>query len=286
MLAVALVALAALARPDGRHPSDDPTASDPDATGPLPSGRTPLGRTPLGRRFVSHRPHAEPDDRDWASRYADEVAVAAERAVATAARRRSEWEHSQTAVDTTWQAFDDADRAARRAAAAVAFPVPQARRTPAEFADRERFLHRAAAAACRRHELSIGDLNDVIAHRNGWDPRRHPVEQEAVLRRAIRDRLYDAYREAVGRERTAWQTAEVAAAALSSLREEAFAARARVGERVRTPGEQWWAEQWTTDPAAQATQPIALPTPSQHIPAQHIPAQHTPALGAPQLATR
>jgi hypothetical protein len=119
-------------------------------------------------------------------------------------------------------------------------------RTPAEYADRERFLHRSATAACRRHELSIHELNDVLAHRNGWDPTRHPVHQEAALSKAVRDRQFMAYREATTRERQAWHTAGVAAAALRSLREEAAAARLRLNEYVPTPGQLWWAEQWST----------------------------------------
>ena len=56
-----------------------------------------------------------------------------------------------------------------------------------EPAYRERFLHRKAMAACSRKELSALDLSDALAHRKGWDPKRHPVDQEVVLRRAIRE---------------------------------------------------------------------------------------------------
>jgi hypothetical protein len=223
MLAVAFVAVAALSVPDRQNPTDD--------------------RKP--RRDRSTEPGS--DDRDWTRRYADEVAVAASRATATAARRRAEWHESVDAVDAAWQAYDAADVAARRAAAAAAFPARKATRTPAELVDRERYLHRAATAACRRHELSIRQLNDVLAHRGGWDPCRHPVEQEAALRRAVRDRLFMAYREATTRERQAWQTAGVASAAMRSLNAEALAAVLQTGTKSPTAEQQWWAEQWTTE---------------------------------------
>ena len=54
------------------------------------------------------------------------------------------------------------------------------RRKPGENADRQRYLHHAAIAACRNREISIAQLNDVLAHR-GWNPRLHPVVQEVAL---------------------------------------------------------------------------------------------------------
>ncbi|GIG91895.1 hypothetical protein [Plantactinospora endophytica] len=165
-------------------------------------------------------------------RYAEEVAVAAERSAVTAQRRRDEWLAAQEEVEATWQAYETADAAARRFGAAAVLPEPRTPRTPAEYADRERFLHRAAMAACTRQELSVLQLSDALANRNGWDPRRHPAEQEIVLRRAARDSLLAAHRAAEERERIAWRDAEVAAAAARSLREEAFAAASRT-EQVR-----------------------------------------------------
>ena len=158
------------------------------------------------------------------ARYADEVSVAAERATVTAARRREEWLAAQEQVEVAWQAYDEADLVARRLAPGSSLPTPRTPHTPAEYADRERYLHRAAMAACCRRELSVLELSDVLANRNGWDPRRHPVEQELVLRRTVRDRLFVAYHGAQERERAAWQAAELAAVAARSLREEAFAA--------------------------------------------------------------
>ncbi|MEO3929587.1 hypothetical protein ABGB07_37880 [Micromonosporaceae bacterium B7E4] len=175
-------------------------------------------------------------------RYAEEVAVAAERSTVTAQRRRDEWLAAQEAVETAWQAYEAADAAARRVTAAAVLPEPRTPRTPAEYADRERFLHRAAMVACTRQELTVLQLSDALANRNGWDPRRHPAEQEIVLRRAARDSLLAAHRAAEERERAAWRDAEVAAAAARSLREEAFAAASRAAQLRR----------WLPSPAGKA----------------------------------
>ncbi|MDG4823997.1 hypothetical protein O7635_19250 [Asanoa sp. WMMD1127] len=160
-------------------------------------------------------------------RYADEVGVAAQRAEATARRRHEAWLTAQETAERAWTAFEAADRAASRMAAAALLPSPATPQTPQEYAERERWLHRAAMSACAHNELSLLDLNDALAHRNGWDPRRHPVEQEAMLRKAIRDTLRSAERDAARAERFAWETAESAAAAARSLRAEAIAAAER-----------------------------------------------------------
>ena len=189
----------------------------------------------------------EPDDD---LRWAREVAVAADRAAVTAARRRDEWADAQQQVDDAWTAYDEADRAARRAAAAAAYPVLRRRRAPGERADRERYLHGAAIALCRRRQLSIAQLNDILAHR-GWNPRLHPAAQESALLAAVRDHAYDRYLRAAERERQAWAASEQAAAALSSLRAEACAAPVRSGADPAADAN-WWAEQWATAEPARA----------------------------------
>jgi hypothetical protein len=197
-------------------------------------------------------------DQDDASRYAAEIVVAADRAAATAARCRADWEQSLADVDAAWAAYEAADSDARRVTAACAFPTVTRRRRPGENADRERYLHRAATAACRRHEISIRQLNEALAHR-GWNPRLHPVAQEAALRQAARDHRFAAYRAATAREREAWQIAERAAAAVCSLREEAQLAQ--VQTRVPSTEQQWWAEQWESTVPIRSTvdnrQPVA-----------------------------
>ncbi|GIH05784.1 hypothetical protein Rhe02_38510 [Rhizocola hellebori] len=172
------------------------------------------------------------------NRFADEVSVAAQRAAATADRRRAEWLAAQGRVQIAWEAYTACDDQARRLTAAAAIPAPRTPSTPAEYAERERFLHRAAMAACSHRQLSPLDLSDALAHRNGWDPRRHPVEQEMVLRRVARDGLLETYHAAAQQESAAWQVANTATVAARSLREEAYLAadRARQAKRVARPG--------------------------------------------------
>ena len=81
------------------------------------------------------------------SRYSGEVAVAADRAAVTVRRRRAQWLAAQEESEAAWQAFDAADVAARRMAGAAVLPAPHTPQTPAEYVDRERYLHHAAMAA-------------------------------------------------------------------------------------------------------------------------------------------
>ncbi|WBB77820.1 hypothetical protein O7606_16250 [Micromonospora sp. WMMD882] len=163
-------------------------------------------------------------------RYLTEIGVAADRAATTAERRRAEWLAAQDEVEAAWQAYQAGEEDLRRLTAAAALPLPRTPQTPAEYADRERWLHRAASAAYERDELSRTQLDDVLAQRAGWDPRRHPVEQEMVLRRAVRDHLLARHRAAADREQAAWLAAELAAASARSLRDEMRAAAERVPE--------------------------------------------------------
>ncbi|MBO4208783.1 hypothetical protein [Micromonospora echinofusca] len=233
---LAMVVIATLVGRRGPVP-EPPPEPVPEAAG------TPVGAAPEDLR-----------------RYAGEVAVAADRAAATARRRRAEWLAVQDAVESTGRQLDEADAEVRRLVRATAFGVPRTPRTPAEYADRERFLHRAAMAAYWRRELSVAELSDVFTHRNGWDPRRHPVEQELVLRTVVRDRLHARHRAAVQRERDAWRAAELSAVAARSLREEAFAAAVRAhraysvpvpgpapDRTITAPVRRWWAgTRWRT----------------------------------------
>jgi hypothetical protein len=188
-------------------------------------------------------PSADPDPADL-RRYAVEVAVAAAGAAHTARHRRADWLTAQDRVDEAWRAYDEAETAARRFAGATVLPVTCAPRTPAEYAARERYLHRAAMAAYWRGDLAVRHLGDVFARRNGWDPRLHQVDQEAVLHRVLRDLRRADYQTAVERERAAWRRAEVAATAARCLTEEAYLAaeRAHAGSRAavdaprRVPG--------------------------------------------------
>ena len=190
---------------------------------------------PRGRR--TPEPAAEEN------RFAAQLEAAAAEAAETAARRRTEWLAAQQAVDETWTAYEEASETARRIAATTAFPLMSRRRKPGENVDRQRYLHRAATELCRTHDLSIAQLNDVFAHR-GWNPRLHPVQQEAALHNAVREHRFAAYRQAVERERAAWRGAEAAAETLRTLRADAATARLR-GPEAEPADQQWWAEQWT-----------------------------------------
>ena len=181
-----------------------------------------------------------------ALRFAGEVAVAAGRAATTATRLRAEWAAAQERVDAAWSAYDDADRQARESARAAAYPLMSRRRKPGENAVRERWLHSAATAACRRREISIEQLNDVLAHR-GWNARLHPVVQEGLLHNAVRAHRLSQYEDAQKLEQAAWHESELAAEALRSLRAEAAAALVRAGVAGRlVADDQWFADQWAT----------------------------------------
>ncbi|GHJ09156.1 hypothetical protein TPA0907_35230 [Micromonospora humidisoli] len=202
LLVLALTGLAVLvARPEREQPTDV------TAVGPPPDAPPPVADL---------------------RRYADEVTVAAAGAAQTARRHRAAWLAAQDTLERAWQEYDEAETAARRFTGAGALPTPRTPRTPAEYAGRERWLHQEAVAAHWRGELSVERLRDVFAHRDGWDPRRHPVEHEVMLARAVREDRRAAYRAAHWRERVAWRAAELAAEAARSLAAEAYAATQRV----------------------------------------------------------
>jgi hypothetical protein len=156
-------------------------------------------------------------------RAAEEVAVAAARAAVTAQRRQDEWEAVRRAREAAWRAFSAADADARRTARAAAFALPEEPVGQPELRARERYLHRTATEAYRRGELSVADLGEILSHRNGWNPHRHPADQEAALRRVARDRLLAVYRSVAAVEETARHDAELAAASARSLQIESTA---------------------------------------------------------------
>lgn len=184
------------------------------------------------------------------ARYAGEVAVAAARATTTADRHREHWLATLAGAEEAGRELDAVEAQVRRLATAAPIPDPPSSRTPAEYADREKYLHRAAMLACARGRLSIFQLSDALAHHNGWDPRLHPARQEFVLHRAIRDHLAARHAAAVERERAAWQAVRGAVVAADSLRQEAVAAALRA-QRLRP-----WLRP-APDPAAEIT--LVLP---------------------------
>jgi hypothetical protein len=161
-----------------------------------------------------------------AIRYADEITVAANGAANTAERRRDECQRAQAAVEDAWQAYQRADAALGRARRAAAYGVPATTITDDERADRAQALRRSAQAAYRRGDLSDTQLLDALTHRNGWDPALHPVEQELMLARAAVTHRFAAYQRSLDAENAAWQAADIATAAVRSLRQEVAVAEA------------------------------------------------------------
>ena len=160
----------------------------------------------------------------------------ADQAEETARKRREAWLAAMNQAAQTWQAFEEGDALTRRIEATLALPDPETPKTPAEYADRERYLHRAAMRACSHRQLSALDLSDALAHRNGWDPRLHPVKQEVMMQRRIRESLLREHKAAVVKESKAWESAQLAATAVRNLRQEAFFAEQQAREMQKAAG--------------------------------------------------
>lgn len=207
LLVLAVIALAGLALPHGIRRPRQVTAW--------------LAENAQRKRDEEARREA---DRAEKKRYADEIAVAAEGAAATARRRREECRRAESIVELSWQAYQNADAALTRARRAAAYAAPVTIPSPAE---REQALRRSAQAAYRRGDLSETQVLDALTHRNGWDPALHPVEQELVLAQATVKYRFACYQEALEAEQEAWRTADIATAAAQSLRLEFLRADAQ-----------------------------------------------------------
>ncbi|MEV6601770.1 hypothetical protein AB0M36_33680 [Actinoplanes sp. NPDC051346] len=160
-------------------------------------------------------------------RYAEEVTVAARGSAATAERHRERCQRAQAEVERAWQTWQDADARLERARRAAAYATPETTPPADEATERAQALRRAAQAAYRRGDLSDTQLLDALTHRNGWNPALHPIEQELALARAAVSHRFAAYQEALSAEEAAWQEADVATAAVRTLRHEVMAAQAR-----------------------------------------------------------
>lgn len=206
----------------------------------------------IRRAALPDAPPAAATERQELTRYADEVTVAADRAGTAARRWRDQWSTAAEEAATAWVAYEMAEAQLWRLDATTALPAPRTPRTPAEYAERERHLHRSALAAYWRGDLTVAELSDVFAHRAGWDPRLHPVHQEVYLARRVRDSRAARHRAAVDREQAAWQEAEAAAVAARSLRQEAMEALARLtAAGGRAPEESAELLPWSTEPVGQ-----------------------------------
>ncbi|MFI1989910.1 hypothetical protein [Actinoplanes sp. NPDC020271] len=160
-------------------------------------------------------------------RYADEVRIAAESAGYAADRWQEHWESAAGRVDATFRAWQAADTRVRRSRQAAAFHTPATEQSPAEYADRERFLHLAVRAAAERGELPTSAVADALTGRGGWDARLHPVDQELVIQRACAAHLEAVWNRAVQAEARAWDDAQTSRRNWQSLCQEAILAEAQ-----------------------------------------------------------
>ncbi|MEV6347733.1 hypothetical protein [Actinoplanes sp. NPDC051851] len=142
-------------------------------------------------------------------RYAAELHVVAERAHHAADRWQQRWEEAGREVESRWQDWQDAQDRLDRAHGAAAYAKPRTAQSPTEYADRERWMHRAVAEAVERGELGFPAITDAAAGR-GWDPRLHPFDQQLAVLRASIAYLGDRYHRAVAAEQAAWHDAQLA----------------------------------------------------------------------------
>lgn len=176
-------------------------------------------RLHLARRLRRERLAQQASDD---SRYASEVAVAAQRARERELSLREKWLAMQQQTEAAWKAYDAAETQLLRLAVAGAIPLSG---ESDELCKRE--LQRVATAACLRGELSPLDLSDALQHSGSWDPRRHPADQEIAVRRTVRRDRHAAWRRVAESEHGAWEAYATAAAQARSLRDEAVAAQRR-----------------------------------------------------------
>ncbi|GAA3341765.1 hypothetical protein GCM10020358_34350 [Amorphoplanes nipponensis] len=184
-----------------------------------------IDAVPFLRRWRAERARRG-QDAAHAVRYAEELTVAAERAARVADRWREHSRHSEQNAATAWQEWQDAAQRLTVVRAASAFPMPAAR-TPAEYADRERFLHRTIVAAAGRGDLPATAPAEALAGHGGWNPWLHPVEQEFAVQRATVAHRRRLHQRAVMAEKAARHDAQLARTTRDSLRREAAVAVAR-----------------------------------------------------------
>ncbi|WP_250029297.1 hypothetical protein [Paractinoplanes maris] len=165
-----------------------------------------------------------------AVRFAAEVRVAADRAAVAADQWRRRWEQADEQQATDWQAWIDADARLRDSMAAAAFGLPWSAPTCEEYAARERFLHRAVAAAVDRGDLPATAMTDALAGGHGWDARLHPVEQQLVVNRAAATYRRLRYEQSAQAEQDAWRDVASADRAGRALRRTADEAATRATE--------------------------------------------------------
>ncbi|MET0423344.1 MAG: hypothetical protein ABW046_05690 [Actinoplanes sp.] len=174
---------------------------------------------------------------DRAETFAEEVTVAADQATEAAGRWQESWEQAETRMAVAFEAWLDADARLRTGLAAAAYGLPWTAPTCAEYAGRERHLHRVVRVAVEQGRLPAAASADAEAGRGGWDARLHALEQELVVRRASARYLRERYEAAVAEERRAWHDTELSRHTSESLRHEVSAAVRRANDLRRTAPE-------------------------------------------------
>jgi hypothetical protein len=162
-------------------------------------------------------------------RYADEMRVAADQANTAAHRWQQRHDRAAAQSTTAWQAWQDADTDLTRLRAAAAYANPWTAPTPAEYADRERYLHRVVRAAASRGDLPASAVEDALAG-DGFDARLHPFDQDVAVARAVLAHREHLYRQAVQAEATTAHDAHLAARSRDSLHHEYVAAAVRAAD--------------------------------------------------------
>ena len=162
-------------------------------------------------------------------RYADEMRVAADQAISAAQRWEERHDRAATRATAAWKAWHEAGSELTRLRAATAFANPWTAPTPAEYADRERYLHRAVRAAADRGDLPATAVADALAGR-GWDARLHPFDQDVAVARATVAHRRECCRLAAAAEVTASHDAQLAVRSRDSLRREYVTAAVRAAE--------------------------------------------------------
>ena len=152
-------------------------------------------------------------------RYADEMRIAADQAATTAHRWQQRLDQATTHTTTTWQAWQDADTTLTRLRAAAAWGTPWTPPTPTEYADRERYLHRAVRAAVTRGDLPPTALTDALTGHH-WNPRLHPLDQDLAIARATVTHHRNRYHHAVATEATTTHDTHLAQRTRDSLHRE------------------------------------------------------------------
>jgi hypothetical protein len=159
-------------------------------------------------------------------RYAEEMRVAADQAVSAAQRWSERHDRASAQADAAWLTWQDAGSELTRLRAAAAFTNPWTAPTPAEYADRERYLHRAVRAAAARGDLPASAVGDALAG-EGWDARLHPFDQDVAVARAIVAHRHECYRRAVAAEAATSHDAQLSVRSRDSLRREFVVAASR-----------------------------------------------------------